>query len=316
MTANRLHRLDGLEPDNLLAFLALVGFLRTLEASRSGWRPRLGWDLSEAPLRPTVQLAEEVEVDDLASAVVEGLAILAPAQNFDGRKSIDFPSAEARAGLQDIDEDRRRVFECLVSDAAYKDDGRPFQPPLCMMFGQGHQHFLERLSAAPVIQVMTGSRDQKAPEEAISETLFRPWIRKDATDAFRWDPLEANRYALRAKNPSTDNTAKTTQHGANQLAAIGLPAMPVIPVCRAGEPRILSIGSAYDVRGSIVFRWPIWTGFATLRAIQAMLSHPGLHDAKQRYGLRTLGVQKVMEARRISVGKFMNVEPAKPVSAL
>ena len=36
------HRLDGLEPDNLLAFLALLGLLRTLEGgtcrvAATGW---------------------------------------------------------------------------------------------------------------------------------------------------------------------------------------------------------------------------------------------------------------------------------------
>ena len=31
MTAAKAHRLEGLEPDNLLAFLALLGLLRALE---------------------------------------------------------------------------------------------------------------------------------------------------------------------------------------------------------------------------------------------------------------------------------------------
>jgi hypothetical protein len=35
--------LKGLEPDNLLAFLALLGLLRALEAAQPGWRPRVGW---------------------------------------------------------------------------------------------------------------------------------------------------------------------------------------------------------------------------------------------------------------------------------
>ena len=39
MTGHTIHRLDGLEPDNLLAFIALLGLLRTLEEARPGWRP-------------------------------------------------------------------------------------------------------------------------------------------------------------------------------------------------------------------------------------------------------------------------------------
>ena len=37
------HRLDGLEPDNLLAFLALLGLLRALDAARPDWRARAYW---------------------------------------------------------------------------------------------------------------------------------------------------------------------------------------------------------------------------------------------------------------------------------
>ena len=45
-------RLEGLEPDNLLAFLALLGLLRALEASRPTWQPRAAWDVDNPPLRP------------------------------------------------------------------------------------------------------------------------------------------------------------------------------------------------------------------------------------------------------------------------
>ena len=52
------HRLNGLEPDNLLAFLALLGLLRALQTSRLEWRPRAGWDLNE--LRPAAMSLEEI----------------------------------------------------------------------------------------------------------------------------------------------------------------------------------------------------------------------------------------------------------------
>jgi hypothetical protein len=44
------HRLNGPEPDNLLAFLALLGMLRTLESSRPEWCPRAAWDLDNPPM--------------------------------------------------------------------------------------------------------------------------------------------------------------------------------------------------------------------------------------------------------------------------
>ena len=39
MTGRETHRLDGLETDNLLAFMALLGLLRSLEEARPDWRP-------------------------------------------------------------------------------------------------------------------------------------------------------------------------------------------------------------------------------------------------------------------------------------
>jgi hypothetical protein len=48
------HRLEGLEPDNLLAFLALLGLLRAIEVVRETWRPRAAWDLDAPPLRPVL----------------------------------------------------------------------------------------------------------------------------------------------------------------------------------------------------------------------------------------------------------------------
>ena len=56
--ALHLHRLAGFEPDNLLAFLALLGLLRSLESARPTWRPRAAWDLDRAPLRPILLFAE------------------------------------------------------------------------------------------------------------------------------------------------------------------------------------------------------------------------------------------------------------------
>jgi CRISPR-associated endonuclease/helicase Cas3 len=55
------HRLEGLEPDNLLAFLALLGLMRTLETARPHWQPRAAWDVECPPLRPVLSLMEEAD---------------------------------------------------------------------------------------------------------------------------------------------------------------------------------------------------------------------------------------------------------------
>ena len=69
--------------------------------------------------------------------------------------------------------------------------------------------------------------------ETLHEALFQPWTRQDATPAFRWDPAEDVRYALRADYPSCNKS--TTQHGANRLAALGLAALTAVPVQRGAR---------------------------------------------------------------------------------
>ena len=48
-TDYRPHRLDGLEPGNLLAFLALLGLLRAIEEAARAWLPMVAWFVDEPP---------------------------------------------------------------------------------------------------------------------------------------------------------------------------------------------------------------------------------------------------------------------------
>jgi hypothetical protein len=142
----------------------------------------------------------------------------------------------------------------------------------------------------------------------LSEALFQPWRRDDPTFSFRWDPDEDVRYALMAGDP-TDTAYKVgTQHGANRLAAIGLAALTLVPEMRAGRVRPSIVGGASDANG-FSFTWPIWREPATLSTIRALLAHPGL---RKPGALAHLGVDQVLVARRISVGKFMNFSRARP----
>src|SRR5262245_29381031 len=96
------HRLEGLEPDNLLAFLALLGLLRALEAVRPDWpdwHPRAAWDIAEAPLRPFLRLREPVSREKLAEAAGAGARKLAQAHDFGGRSKLKLSPTEARVLL-------------------------------------------------------------------------------------------------------------------------------------------------------------------------------------------------------------------------
>ena len=144
--------------------------------------------------------------------------------------------------------------------------------------------------------------------ETLREALFQPWTRQDPTPAFRWDPAEDVRYALRADDPSGDKSL--TQHGANRLAALALPLLTATPTQRGERVRLQVVGGSFE-RGEFRFCWPIWRQPASLAAIRALLSHPDL--AKGPAALVHLGVVEIRRARRIAVGKFMNVTRADPI---
>lgn len=323
MTAAKSHRLDGLEPDNLLAFLALLGLLRSLEAVDAGLHPRAAWDIERPPLRPRLFLAREVTAEQISESAAEGIERIAADYEFDGRKDLNYPRKECRELLTgeakaSCADQRGRVdlLAGLMSDAAIKDDKKELvdPTPLCLLFGQGHQHFLERLASLPhQAAPPPRGRGKKSAvalsaSECLAEALFEAWRRDDPTFSFRWDPAEDVRYSLMAGDPTDAAYKARTQHGANRLAAVGLAILTVVPEMRAGRVRPSIIGGISGESG-FSFAFPIWRDATTLTAIRALLCHPNLRDPE---GLKHLGVDHVIVAHRISVGKFMNFARARP----
>ncbi len=151
------HELTGLEADNLLAFLALLGLLRALEAAREDWRPRASW--GGTPCRARLDVEGEAAKETIVEATVEGLAKLAPAYDFGGRKNINHSAAEFRedcefAAKQSEPNNRLAAdLLCALGSEAVQRRGedRIAATALCAIHGQGHQNFLERLVAAMVI---------------------------------------------------------------------------------------------------------------------------------------------------------------------
>lgn len=302
------HRLEGLVPDNLLAFMALLGLLRALETARPAWRPRAFWEVETYPWRPVLTLAEPQTEAAVAEAAAEGVQALAPHHAATGSAADLKLSPEAFVELHEAaDASGRCVLDALCSTNATRDDGTLWPTPFAFMFGQGHQHFLTRFREVPVTRFREVPADGSA--QAIAAAIFAPWMRADESQSFRWDPAEDRRYALRALNPSTDKA--TTQHGANVLAAICLPLLPVTPIRRRGETRVLTPMTRYGTGGQIEFTWPLWARPASLAAIVALLRHPELaKDSPEAANLPQTAA--LMRARRISVGKYFNVNPAVP----
>jgi hypothetical protein len=313
------HRLDGLEPDNLLAFLAVLGLLRVLEAARPAWRPRVRWSLDDPPVRPVLVLRTPLDQQDICSATAEGLASLAVVHEFSGKADLNYGVREARDALElgrTAGGYAAELASALFSDAAVKlVQGKPQDAveatPLCLLFGQGHQHFLDRLAAVPrQTAPPPRGRGAKAVQitdaECLAEALFSTWTRQDPTFSFRWDQAEDVRYALMFGDPSEGKNKEGTQHGANRLAAIGLSLLTATPAMRGREVRLTVPGGAW--KGGFGFAWPIWRNPTSLEAIRNLLLRP---DLRVGSGLDRFGVEQIREAKRISVGKFMNFTPGR-----
>lgn len=317
-------RLDGLEPDNLLAFLALLGVLRVLNRVDAALLPRVSWTLDNPPIRPCLHIRTAISTFELTERIAQGIHQLAADYTFSGRKDLNYKRNECRSLLassaSNPSRDQRgrgRLLSALMSDAAVKDEKEQIvdPTPLCLLFGQGHQHFLERLSSVPLLKTPPPrgrgkSATTVSEEDCISEALFHAWHRDDPTQSFRWDPNEDVRYAMMAGDPTDSAFKSGTQHGANRLAAIGLSALTLVPESRAGRVRPHIIGGTYDSSG-FSFAWPVWREPASFGAIVAMLTHPELRTPG---ALRNLSVDHVLVARRISVGKFMNFSRARSIS--
>lgn len=312
--ATRDHRLDGLEPDNLLAFLALLGLLRALEAARPDWRPRVGWTLGAPPVRPLLRLREPATADAVCEAAAEGVALLAPAHAFGGRKDLDHTPTEARALLDEAREAggyRADIVAALMSDGALKEaQGKPLDQveatPLCVMFGQGHQHFLQRLAAVPNLPAPPprgrGKKAQEVtPEQAIREALYELWDRPDPTMSFRWDVAEDVRYALQFGDPSEGKNKQGTQHGANRLAAIGLACLPASPARIGRRHRPTPPGGRWPP-GGFALSWPLMEEPVSLSALVSAMDAEDQSPPGPR-----------VRTRRQSVGKFMSFTPGRTV---
>ena len=219
------HRLDGLEPGNLLAFLALLGLLRALEEAAPPWHPRVAWSVDMLPVRPVLRLAVSVGRDAVLTAAAIGISRLAARHDFRPYKDLKLPpdiaAEQLRAAAAGDDSYIADLWAALVSDAAVRERNKVAEvepTPMCMMLGQGHQHFLERLRTVPrQRQPERGpKRNQPTVSEAdcLREALFVPWTRPDNTPLI---PLGSARgRALRAPRHRSHRPEDEDDHAARR----------------------------------------------------------------------------------------------------
>lgn len=317
--AAQTHRLEGLEPDNLLAFLALLGLLRALGIARPGWRPRASWTVDALPVRPVLGLGGPQTRAAVAEAAAEGVAELAKDHVFD-RPKLAFKPEEARerlAAAACTGSQRGREMACLwsalMSDAAMRDDADIVErTPLCLL-DVAKTAFLKNVEAVcqPASCPQQG-KTRLSLGEVILLCLFSPWRRRDDTESFRWDPVEDSRHALRWAAPT--GVKQGVEHGGNVLAVLGLRSLTVVPGRRGSAVRLHVRGGCRE-DGGFAFHWPIWEEQASLQAIEAMLASPELQRPN---GLVHLGVREVRVTKRFNPNgqKYSNFGPARRLQPL
>jgi hypothetical protein len=316
----RRHRLDGLEPDNLLAFLALLGLLRALEDARPDWRPKAAWGLDEPPLRPVLVLAQTESREAVCEVAAEGVARLLAAVDFGTVSDLKLDAAVARSlgekASRRTDTPGRyfaALCAALVCDIAVDKERSKVEPTPLVYPSVATSNFLKNfreLCKADLPEKDGRGRDSTYPKDAagcIEQALFAPWQRRDRPVGLRWDPDEAKRHAYQWRAPTKD--PPTTQHGANRLAIVGLSALTAAPVVVRHRIELAVVGGeGGGDRFSLA--WPIWRAPASLAAIRALLSHP---DLRSRRALAHLGVDHVRVARRISLDRLRNFTRAEPL---
>ncbi len=317
------HALDGLQPDNLLAFLALLGLLRALETARPEWQARVAW--RDIPPRVALCLARDADRDQVISEVGAGLRRLSEAYVSDGplfdRPNLKYTPDEFRelALRERRGRERAHLLAALASDGATSTrEEEVTSTPLCVMSGQGHQHFLSRLTAMLRLpgQQVKGKADKPAgrrsrrsgqantpslPDE-LRRALYEPWRYEDATESFRWDPIEDRRYAYQYGNPSESANKVGTTAGANRLAAFGLAALTSAPTASG-----LATLGVFGPRRQERVCWPLPGVPTSLSGYRALLAHPALGDPRKAPQLARYGVLAVARARRYGVSVAASV---------
>jgi len=312
------YRLEGLEPDNLLAFLALLGLLRALETSHPEWRPRAAWDLVQPPLRPILAIVGQATPEAICEVVAQGVAGLTASSDFEDATDLKLNVAKARSLCQAASDaavrDKRYFGDlcaALISDVATDSDGTKVEPTPLAYPSVATSNFLKNFVALSKVELPERrSRDLSYPKtaaECISQALFAPWRRLDRPVGLRWDPDEAKRHAYQWRAPTKD--PPTTQHGANRLAIVGIASVTCAPVVLGNRAQLSVIGGE-GAGNHFSFAWPIWTVPASLAAIRGLLSHPELRKPD---ALRHLGVDHVRVARRISLDRLRNFTYAEPL---
>lgn len=299
--------LGGLDGANPLAFLAALGALRGLTlawptqrvcmfwGSQDAWRPHLNVD--------DVPLSEEKVLEGLEQFLLmrPGHKALNIGDNL--KIGVELFRHEAKEAAEESSPDDRARADFVAAfgcDAVHDGKGSITDTALRTMSGAGHQHFLKTI------------RDlgEKATRESLKRCLFGPWTRQDSRLSLRWDPEDDRRYALRFRNPTASGEQPRTEWGANRLAFEAIPLLPVMPLSHG----VATTGFTGQDSRDTFWSWPIWELPVDLDTVRTMLALRELQESTPSRGeLAARGIREVYRSQRLTVGKYRNFTPARPV---
>ncbi len=297
--------LNGLDGGNLLAYLAALGVLRTL--SRCLPATRMNWVRSQGAWRPVVTSAGIETEEDLIRELDHQLRHdQEAAQAFNIGDNLTFKRDEYRkhvlSALNSLRQGKRTFADFLASfgsEAYTNRSGQIQDTAFRTMSGAGHQHFLKTMREL----------QQKVDSAALKRSLFSPvWDYADSRLSLRWDPHDFRTHALRATNPSSEETQ--TMWGANRLAVEALPLFPCIPTARGLVTTGFRSSEAEETE-EMTITWPIWEGALDVGTVKSLLALPELQVAEPpRERLRARGIVQLYRARRFTEGRYRNFTPA------
>lgn len=310
------HLLSGLAADNLLAYLAALGTLRTATLAGPDNDIRLSWEINDGRWKPRLQGRMTRDRSELVTLLDRQLRSSADLPALNLADDLTLPVEDFRVALKEAQQsatrqERRNAdflaafgSEVVQSRLNGKPTGKIADTALRTMSGAGHQHFLGTMRAF-IADTTT---------EHLEKSLFRTWGYDDPVKghSMRWDPIDDVRYALRWNNPSGDRARNTSgsMWGANRLAIEALPLFPVQP---HGD-HLATTGFTEGARRATELTWPVWSAPITLAEVSSLLSLPALQaDIPDHEQLAPRGIAAVYRCQRITQGKFRNFTPARPV---
>ena len=305
--------LNGLDGNNLLAYLAALGTLKCLSSKIPG--VRMSWRLNDSWV-PVLHLRREQTKEALLQhlcgylgdqTVCDGQFSLGldPAPNNLDLRVSDFRTQLSRAAQAASVRARVQAdfLAGLGTDAVGPDDRKldaTGATSFRTMSGQGHQHFL----------LFMRELVERTKEAHLERALFRRWDYADKQKSMRWDPVDDRRYAYRATDPGNSNKAPIlTMWGANRLA---IEALSLFPVVSFGA-RAQTVGFS-RMNGALTISWPIWLAPIEFEVVAVLLNLRELQLEEPPIGrLRQMGIGEVFRSRRIQNGRFRNFTPASAV---